>query len=112
MSPPGRSWTVPSPGARPPSAPTPRKARGRPPAQEDGGGLRPGLQQTARQAYLSIIDEAEKTSLRQPPPRIGRRRVSDLGQKSIEHLTGVELACSDREDELRRGRSRPWRDNR
>src|SRR4051794_1572474 len=58
-----------------------------------------------REAYLAIADEAKKQGL----PFAGHllesvsaAESSDLGQKSIEHLTGVELACSDREDELRR----------
>ncbi len=58
-----------------------------------------------RDAYLSIADEAKKQGLPfvgHLPESVSAAEASDLGQKSIEHLTGVELACSDREDELRR----------
>ena len=58
-----------------------------------------------REAYLSIADEAKKQGLPfagHVPESVSAAEASDLGQKSIEHLTGVELACSDREDELRR----------
>ena len=58
-----------------------------------------------REAYLSIADEAKKQGLPfagHVPESVSAALASDLGQKSIEHLTGVELACSDREDELRR----------
>jgi imidazolonepropionase-like amidohydrolase len=58
-----------------------------------------------REAYLSIADEAQKQGLPfagHVPESVSAAEASDLGQKSIEHLAGVELACSDREDELRR----------
>jgi imidazolonepropionase-like amidohydrolase len=58
-----------------------------------------------REAYLAIADEAKKQGLPfagHLPESVSAAEASDLGQKSIEHLTGVELACSDREDELRR----------
>lgn len=59
----------------------------------------------SREAYLAIADEAKKQGLPfagHLPESVSAAEASDLGQKSIEHLTGVELACSDREDELRR----------
>jgi imidazolonepropionase-like amidohydrolase len=58
-----------------------------------------------REAYLAIADEAKKQGLPfagHVPESVSAAEASDLGQKSIEHLTGVELACSDREAELRR----------
>jgi imidazolonepropionase-like amidohydrolase len=58
-----------------------------------------------RDAYLCIADEAKKQGLPlagHVPESVSAAEASDLGQKSIEHLTGVELACSDSEDELRR----------
>src|SRR5262249_49015041 len=58
-----------------------------------------------REPYLSIADEAKQQGLPSAghvPESVSAAEASDLGQKSIEHLTGVELACSDREDELRR----------
>jgi imidazolonepropionase-like amidohydrolase len=58
-----------------------------------------------RDAYLAIVDEAKKQGLPvagHVPESVSAAEASDLGQKSIEHLSGVVLACSDREDELRR----------
>src|SRR5262249_21823094 len=58
-----------------------------------------------REAYLAIADEAKKQGLPfagHLPESVSAAEASDLGQKSIEHLTGVELACSDREDERHR----------
>ena len=58
-----------------------------------------------REAYLAIADEAKKQGLPfagHVPESVSAAEASDLGQKSIDHLTGVELACSDKEDELRR----------
>jgi imidazolonepropionase-like amidohydrolase len=58
-----------------------------------------------REAYLSIADEAKTQGLPLTghlPESVSAAEASDLGQKSIEHLTGVEMACSDRENELRR----------
>jgi imidazolonepropionase-like amidohydrolase len=58
-----------------------------------------------REAYLAIVDEAKKQGLPlagHVPESVSAAEASDLGQKSIEHLTGVTLACSDQEDELRR----------
>jgi imidazolonepropionase-like amidohydrolase len=58
-----------------------------------------------REAYLAIADDAKKQGLPfagHLPESVSPTEASDLGQKSIEHLTGIELACSDKEDELRR----------
>jgi imidazolonepropionase-like amidohydrolase len=58
-----------------------------------------------RDAYLAIADEAKKQGLTfvgHVPESVSAAEASDMGQKSIEHLGGVELACSDSEDELRR----------
>jgi imidazolonepropionase-like amidohydrolase len=58
-----------------------------------------------REAYLAIVDEAKKQGLPftgHVPESISAAEASDLGQKSIEHLAGVDLACSEKEDELRR----------
>lgn len=57
------------------------------------------------EAYLAIVDEAKQQGLPfagHVPESVSAAEVSDQGQKSIEHLSGVVLACSDREDELRR----------
>jgi hypothetical protein len=58
----------------------------------------------SREAYFGIADEARKQGLSfagHVPGAVSAAEASDAGQKSIEHLTGVILACSDRETELR-----------
>lgn len=58
-----------------------------------------------RKAYFAIADEAKKQSIPfagHVPQSISVAEASDAGQKSIEHLTGILVACSTREEELRR----------
>ena len=55
--------------------------------------------------YLAIARAARENGIRlvgHVPDSISAGTASDAGQASIEHLTGVLLACSNREDELRR----------
>jgi imidazolonepropionase-like amidohydrolase len=57
-----------------------------------------------RAAYFGIVDEARKQGLSfagHVPFAVTAAEASDAGQKSIEHLTGIILACSDKEAELR-----------
>jgi Amidohydrolase family len=57
-----------------------------------------------REAYFGIADEARKQGIPfegHVPFTVSAAEASDAGQKSIEHMTGVVLACSDKEDELR-----------
>lgn len=56
------------------------------------------------QAYFSIARAARENGMRyvgHVPDSISASAASDAGQASIEHLTGVLLSCSTREDELR-----------
>ncbi len=56
-------------------------------------------------AYFAIAEVSQRTGMRyvgHVPDSISAREASEAGQASIEHLTGVRLACSTREDELRR----------
>jgi imidazolonepropionase-like amidohydrolase len=56
-------------------------------------------------AYFAIADASRHAGMRyvgHVPDVISARAASEAGQSSIEHLTGVLLACSTREDELRR----------
>jgi imidazolonepropionase-like amidohydrolase len=56
-------------------------------------------------AYFAIADASRHTGIRyvgHVPDAISARTASAAGQSSIEHLTGVLLACSTRENELRR----------
>jgi imidazolonepropionase-like amidohydrolase len=58
-----------------------------------------------RDLYLAIADEARQQGLAfagHVPSAVSAREASDAGQHSIEHLTGIALAASSREDELRR----------
>jgi imidazolonepropionase-like amidohydrolase len=56
------------------------------------------------EAYFAIANEAKKQNIPfagHVPDEVNARDASDAGHKSIEHLSGVLLACSASEDELR-----------
>ena len=58
-----------------------------------------------RDAYFAIADEAKRQGMvfaGHVPTSITAAEASDAGQKSIEHLTGILLACSAKEDEIRK----------
>jgi len=58
----------------------------------------------SRSSYLAIAREATKRKLRmagQVPVEVSVSEASASGQRSIEHLAGMALACSSRENELR-----------
>lgn len=58
-----------------------------------------------RQAYFALADEAKKRGIPfagHVPISISAFEASDAGQKSIEHLEGIFLACSTIEPELRK----------
>ena len=57
-----------------------------------------------RDAYFAIAEESKKKGIRfvgHVPDRVSALEASDAGQASIEHLTGVLLACSTKESQLR-----------
>jgi imidazolonepropionase-like amidohydrolase len=57
-----------------------------------------------RDAYFGIADEAKQqgiTFVGHVPNAVSPAEASDAGQKSIEHLTGILIASSDKETELR-----------
>ena len=57
------------------------------------------------EAYFAIADEAKKLGIvfaGHVPFSVSAFEVSDAGQKSIEHLTGIVETCSSKEDELRK----------
>jgi imidazolonepropionase-like amidohydrolase len=59
------------------------------------------------EAYFAIARESKKQGMRflgHVPDAITAAAASDAGQASIEHLTGVLLGCSTREEELRQRR--------
>ncbi|MEW6131216.1 MAG: amidohydrolase family protein [Acidobacteriota bacterium] len=59
----------------------------------------------SRDAYFAIADETQKNNLPfagHVPDSVSAVEASDAGQRSIEHLSGVLLACSTDEDDLRR----------
>ena len=58
-----------------------------------------------RDAYFGIAEEAKSQGIPfagHVPWSVSAAEASDAGQKSIEHLTGIFLACSDDEEEIRR----------
>lgn len=55
-------------------------------------------------AYLAVADEARRQKIRfagHVPESVSAAEASAKGQRSIEHLSGLMLACSKDEDELR-----------
>lgn len=57
-----------------------------------------------RDAYFAVVQEAKKQGLTfagHVPMSVTAEESSDAGQKSIEHLNGVDLVCSSREGEIR-----------
>src|SRR5215212_6277368 len=58
-----------------------------------------------RDAYFAIADEAKRQGMvfaGHVPEFVSAAEASDAGQKSIEHLSGVLVACSAKEEVLRR----------
>jgi imidazolonepropionase-like amidohydrolase len=58
-----------------------------------------------REAYFGVAAEAKKQGMvfaGHVPLAVSAGEASDAGQKSIEHLTGVLTACSNKQDELRK----------
>lgn len=58
----------------------------------------------SRDAYFAVAEESKAKHIRfvgHVPDRVSALEASQAGQASIEHLTGVLLACSTKEDELR-----------
>ena len=56
-----------------------------------------------RDAYFALVDEARKESIPfagHLPLAIRASEASDAGQRSIEHLAGMAMACSSREQDL------------
>jgi imidazolonepropionase-like amidohydrolase len=57
-----------------------------------------------RDIYFAIVDEAKAQGIAfagHVPTSVSALEASDAGQKSMEHMFGIYLACSDRESELR-----------
>ena len=56
-----------------------------------------------RDAYFALVDESRKQNIPfagHLPFEIRASEASDAGQRSIEHLTGIAIACSSREQDL------------
>lgn len=63
-----------------------------------------------REAFFAIATESKKKGIRflgHVPDRVSALEASNAGQASIEHLTGVLLACSSQEDQLRAAQAAP-----
>lgn len=75
--------------------------------KREGAGFVKVYEKLPRDVYFAIIDEAKHRGLPvagHVPNQIGVLEASNAGQKSIEHLSGVLLACSGSEDPLLRER--------
>jgi len=65
------------------------------------------LSTLTRPTYMAIAEEARKLKIRfvgHVPDAVSVEEASAAGQRSIEHLSGVLLACSSRDTELRQQR--------
>ena len=61
-----------------------------------------------RDVYLAIADEAKKQHIwfeGHVPEAVDFREASNAGQRTMEHLTGMPIACSSREAEFRAARN-------
>ena len=61
-----------------------------------------------RDTYLAIADQARKDGITfqgHVPEAVEFREASNAGQKTMEHLTGMPIACSSREAEFRAARA-------
>jgi hypothetical protein len=68
----------------------------------------------SREAYFAIADEARRqhiTFAGHVPVYVSAFEASDAGQKSIEHLDGLLLACSSKEQELMNIAPKDWNAN-
>ncbi len=64
----------------------------------------------SREAYFAIAQESKQLHIRfvgHVPDRISATEASQAGQAGMEHLTGILLACSSKEEDLRRARFAP-----
>lgn len=73
--------------------------------QQDGYDFVKVYSSLSREVFFALADEAQKRRIPfagHVPDRVRVEEASDAGQKSIEHLTGLLLAVSSQETELRR----------
>ena len=73
--------------------------------QQDGYDFVKVYSSLSRRVFFAIADEAKKRRIPfagHVPDAVRVEEASDAGQKSIEHLTGLRLAVSSQETELRR----------
>jgi len=98
----------PSPGCAPCSIAVGNAAEGRKAVltvKEMGSDFIKVYSMLPRDAYFAIADEAKRQNMvfaGHVPEFVSAAEASDAGQKSIEHLTGVLVACSAKEGELRK----------
>src|ERR1044072_5317867 len=62
----------------------------------------------SRESYLALADESKKQGISfagHVPESVTAAEASDAGQKSIEHLSGILLACSSRDTQIRKARA-------
>jgi hypothetical protein len=72
--------------------------------QTAGADLIKVYSELSRDSFLAIADEANKQNIPfagHVPFSVSALEASDAGQKSMEHLWGIYLSCSSREEELR-----------
>jgi len=77
-------------------------------AKQDGADFIKVYSLLPREAFFAIADEVKKQGLSfagHVPDAVSAAEASDAGQKSIEHLTGILISCSTREQDLRKKRA-------
>lgn len=75
--------------------------------KEAGAGFIKVYWNLSPEVYFAIADESKKLGIPfagHVPFALSAAQVSDAGQKSIEHLTGLLETCSSKEDELRKAK--------
>lgn len=74
-------------------------------AKQEGADFIKVYSRLTRETFYAISDETKKLGIPfagHVPQSVTVAEASDAGQKSIEHLTGVLMACSSKEEDLRR----------
>jgi imidazolonepropionase-like amidohydrolase len=76
-------------------------------ARQNGADFIKIYSRLTKEAFFAIADESKKQRIAfagHVPQSLTATEASEGGQKSMEHLTGILLGCSSREEELRKAR--------
>ncbi len=79
--------------------------------KDSGAGFIKIYENLSRESYFAIADEAKKLKISfagHVPDSITPTEASNAGQKSIEHLTRMLIACSSKEDKFKTLKNAEW----